>query len=370
MAASGSQLPFRSEAFDLVYLAHVLGEIPDRGGALRECARVIGPDGVVAVTEGLPDPDFISHARLLRMASGVGLFPTEHFGGRWHYTQRFAKRSATFRSDPARSLSAAIVALSLVATACPLSPPSLPDTSQFELDLEVIRELANAEPGPLPERVNVAVVKESPKPAAGVFGGLRFDTVIFVWTSFQIVYADRFLVVDAPPESPAVQDALRHADRILVTHEHPDHVGGIVQSRHLAEFSDRLVLTKEQGVGVPAPLEPLAYDRHHRVAPGVVLVRAAGHTPGSQLVYVQLRSGRELMLAGDVAWHRSQFELPRGRPRISSWLMNEDAEAVGHQLRKLHELSGGAMLVVVSHDRDQLETYVAEGVLGRGFETR
>jgi ubiquinone/menaquinone biosynthesis C-methylase UbiE len=94
VAASGSQLPFVNEAFDLVYLAHVLGEIPDRSGALRECARVIGPDGVVAVTEGLPDPDFISHARLLRMASGVGLIPTEHFGGRWHYTQRFAKRSA------------------------------------------------------------------------------------------------------------------------------------------------------------------------------------------------------------------------------------------------------------------------------------
>ena len=92
VAASGSQLPFRNEAFDLVYLVHVLGEIPDRSGALRECARVIRPDGVVAVTEGLPDPDFIRGARLLRMASEVGLLPTERFGGRWHYTQRFAKR--------------------------------------------------------------------------------------------------------------------------------------------------------------------------------------------------------------------------------------------------------------------------------------
>jgi len=92
VAASGSQLPFRNEAFDLVYLAHVLGEIPDRSEALRECARVIGPTGVVAVKEGLPDPDFIRSARLLRLASEVGLFPTERFGGRWHYTQRFAKR--------------------------------------------------------------------------------------------------------------------------------------------------------------------------------------------------------------------------------------------------------------------------------------
>ncbi len=271
-------------------------------------------------------------------------------------------------------MGAAIAALALTA-ACPLSPPPLPDTSRFELDLEVVRGLANAGPGRLPQRVNVAFVAESHKLAAGVFGGLRFDTAIFVWTSFQIAYADRFLVVDAPPDDPAVQDALRHADRILVTHEHPDHIGGIAHSSHLVEFSDRLLLTKEQSVGFPAEtlalLAPLVYDRYYRVAPGVVLVRAAGHTPGSQLIYVQLRGGLELVLAGDVAWHRSQFELPRGRPRISSWLMDEDAEAVGHQLRRLHELSGEPTIrVVVSHDRDQLESYVAEGVLGMGFETR
>jgi ubiquinone/menaquinone biosynthesis C-methylase UbiE len=89
VCASGSQLPFRPRAFDLVFLSHVLGEIPDRTAALAEYARVLRPSGTLAITEGLPDPDFIRCARLVRMARAVGFRPAEHFGRALHYTQRF-----------------------------------------------------------------------------------------------------------------------------------------------------------------------------------------------------------------------------------------------------------------------------------------
>ena len=89
MCASGSQLPFRAGAFDLVFLAHVLGEIPDRAGALADCARVLRPAGTLAVTEGLPDPDFIRAARLVHMAAAAGFEPAERLGRTLHYTQRF-----------------------------------------------------------------------------------------------------------------------------------------------------------------------------------------------------------------------------------------------------------------------------------------
>ncbi len=91
VCASGSRLPFRAGAFDLVFLAHVLGEIPDRSGALAEYARVLHPSGTLAITEGLPDPDFIRSGRLAGMAATAGFTPAEHFGGRFHYTQRFRK---------------------------------------------------------------------------------------------------------------------------------------------------------------------------------------------------------------------------------------------------------------------------------------
>ncbi|HKA43487.1 MAG TPA: class I SAM-dependent methyltransferase [Burkholderiales bacterium] len=89
VCASGSQLPFRANAFDLVFLSQVLGEIPDRTGALSEYARVLRPSGTLAITEGLPDPDFIRCARLVRMARGAGFRPAERFGRTFYYTQRF-----------------------------------------------------------------------------------------------------------------------------------------------------------------------------------------------------------------------------------------------------------------------------------------
>ncbi len=89
VCASGSRLPFRSGAFDAVFLAHVLGEIPDRTSALAEYARVLRPNGTLAITEGMPDPDFIRQPRLVRMASAAGFRPGERFGRALHYTQRF-----------------------------------------------------------------------------------------------------------------------------------------------------------------------------------------------------------------------------------------------------------------------------------------
>lgn len=93
VCASGSRVPFRSRAFDLVFLSHVLGEIPDRAGALAEYARILRPSGTLAVTEGLPDPDFIRCARLVRMAHAAGFRPAERFGRGFHYTQRFRPES-------------------------------------------------------------------------------------------------------------------------------------------------------------------------------------------------------------------------------------------------------------------------------------
>ena len=88
VCASGSELPFRSRTFDLIFLSHVLGEIPDRTAALAEYARVLRPGGTLAVTEGLPDPDFIRVGRLIEMARAAGFQCGERFGHAYHYTQR------------------------------------------------------------------------------------------------------------------------------------------------------------------------------------------------------------------------------------------------------------------------------------------
>ncbi len=145
----------------------------------------------------------------------------------------------------------------------------------------------------------------------------------------------------------------------------------------------RLRLTREQlantaaldEMAFPAPLrealEPLEYGTYHALVPGVVLVKAAGHTPGSQLVYVALADGRELLLIGDVAWHLDQIAELHYRPRlVTNFFLGEDRQAVLHQFRALHDLreQQPALHVIVSHDRDQRTRLIRDGVIAAGFE--
>jgi ubiquinone/menaquinone biosynthesis C-methylase UbiE len=89
--ASGSALPFREGAFDRAFLVTVLGEIPDKNGALAELHRVLRSEGVLAVTEQLPDPDYVRTPVLLRLAEVAGFRATERFGGWREFTQRFVR---------------------------------------------------------------------------------------------------------------------------------------------------------------------------------------------------------------------------------------------------------------------------------------
>jgi ubiquinone/menaquinone biosynthesis C-methylase UbiE len=87
--ASGSALPFRAAAFDRAFLVSVLGEIPDKKGAMAELRRVLRPGGVLAVTEGLPDPDYVRAPVLLRLGGEAGFRAAERFGSFAQFTQRF-----------------------------------------------------------------------------------------------------------------------------------------------------------------------------------------------------------------------------------------------------------------------------------------
>jgi ubiquinone/menaquinone biosynthesis C-methylase UbiE len=94
VCGSASALPFRSGSFDRILLVSVLGEVPDRAGALRECARLLSNDGALLVGEAIVDPDYVRRAVLVREASDAGLMAGDRVGSWVSYTQRFAARPA------------------------------------------------------------------------------------------------------------------------------------------------------------------------------------------------------------------------------------------------------------------------------------
>jgi ubiquinone/menaquinone biosynthesis C-methylase UbiE len=79
-------LPFRAEAFDVVFIAAVLGEVPDRQACLREVRRTLRPGGKLVVNEVRGDADYISTAELDRACREAGLRPRRRRRGRLRWT--------------------------------------------------------------------------------------------------------------------------------------------------------------------------------------------------------------------------------------------------------------------------------------------
>jgi glyoxylase-like metal-dependent hydrolase (beta-lactamase superfamily II) len=283
-----------------------------------------------------------------------------------------------------------------------LDSAAVPESSGYVLDIERVRALATQTGQPLPERVNAVHVASAEQPHGVVVAGAGLDRVEMVRTAFQVVYPDdgRTIIIDTTydrsqherraAELPfddaafeAVQQAMRRAHAIVVTHEHADHLGGLARSPHLQELLTKALLTPEQlsdptrlndagfASGALDGYEALRYRGMHAVAPGMVLIKAPGHSPGSQMIYVRLASDRELLFVGDIAWNMENIESLTGRPLLVTYFfLREDRAAVLAQLRSLHELlqREPQLQPVVAHDGAQLQAHVAAGRISMGFE--
>lgn len=84
-------LPFADGSFDLVLLAAVLQEIPDRSAALLEVKRVLRDGGICAVSEFLPDPDYPLKRTTARLLERAGFTIEVISGGVFDYTVRAVK---------------------------------------------------------------------------------------------------------------------------------------------------------------------------------------------------------------------------------------------------------------------------------------
>ena len=91
---SAYELPFDDNSLDLIYMVTVLQEIPDRQRALKEVKRVLKSDGILAVTEFLPDPDYVLKSTTIKICKKAGFILDKVSGNFWNYTVRFKKEFA------------------------------------------------------------------------------------------------------------------------------------------------------------------------------------------------------------------------------------------------------------------------------------
>jgi SAM-dependent methyltransferase len=84
-------LPYDDGSFDAIYMLAVIGEIPDPDRAMRQFYRVLAPEGTLAFSEMLVDPDYPRARTLIAKAAGTGFQLREKVGNAFYYTLVFEK---------------------------------------------------------------------------------------------------------------------------------------------------------------------------------------------------------------------------------------------------------------------------------------
>lgn len=294
---------------------------------------------------------------------------------------------------------ACLVVVGFVGNYVLLARAPIPTETSFTIDMGEVERLALSMGDGLPVEVRSLVIAEGTFPAWAVAAGGRGE-IPMAFMAYQIVYPDRTVVIDscadratfeAIPYKPSVysdenyailQESLKDASLVLMTHEHFDHLGGVATSPYLDAILPHLLLSAEQAQsyliqdnGFPAGAldgyTPVSYDRYHAAAPGIVLIKAPGHTPGQQIIYVRTTTGQYLFL-GDIVWSRENLAREVNRPLLISLMMKEDLDSARGQIRwiidNLYANPDNTVIYPIAHDGRQLREYIEAGAIVEGFK--
>ncbi len=183
------------------------------------------------------------------------------------------------------------------------------------------------------------------------------------------------------PEIQArVDAALGDAGLILITHEHPDHLGSLAALggaplREAARLNAKQLPSAPLAATLPWRVRDgltarIAPDAPQAVAPGVVVIPASSHTPGSQMIFVRLANGREYLFAGDIATLDSSWRELRARSRlVGDWIAPEQRGEVYAWLLTIRALKAQApgLVVVPGHDFEKIIDPLAKNGIVRDF---
>lgn len=279
-----------------------------------------------------------------------------------------------------------------------------PDTAPAGLlDIDQWRNMIRDADGDLPTGVRVLEVGHDSAPMLAARAGAFTGQWLTSYNSVQIVFPGSTLIIggalDRPTAEGMVQaeadwlfddaayrtlvDSMLRADKVLITHEHLDHVMAIARHPDPDALAPRLWLNAPQtralarwaGGELPAALRdvpPRLAGTVQLVAPGVVAIPMAGHTPGALLFFVTLQNGREYLMIGDTVWSMSSIQALTMRPVFTQFVVfdpNEDRDAIRTQVRAIHDLmqANPQLTVFPSHDRIWLGKLSAEGLISWGF---
>ncbi len=273
----------------------------------------------------------------------------------------------------------------------------------YAINIAEVRLLADGQPGEKPQILRVETVAHVSPPEAFVVAGDSWKSIDLPICSYEVVYGDHLAVLDTALNANVAKamgatafdsaaytrmsDAMARASLIVVTHEHPDHIGGLLAQPDLKKLLAVTRLSREQVDELRPNLnkdsftplhlptnavdgyKPLEYARYMALAPGIVLIKTPGHTPGSQMIYVRRADGVEFLFLGDVAWIMRNVETQREKARLVDWMADENRVQVRQELAGLNQLhlEHPEIHLVAGHDAAAIDSLVKGGLFVKGF---
>jgi glyoxylase-like metal-dependent hydrolase (beta-lactamase superfamily II) len=280
---------------------------------------------------------------------------------------------------------------------------AVPAQSAYKTDIAAWRQLVSGDSAQLPNEMRVEIVGQDAVPLGAMQAGSPFEDYPRVRASFQLNGPAGSVIIDTAMDKAIAAKAQRGpnaqfdeaaygrmiaamgvAAKVAVTHEHPDHIGGVARFPMPERLAERLVLTRKQYEGLGASTVdakvPPAYANAQildlqtpmRIAPGVVMIPAAGHTPGSVMFYVRMADQHEILFLGDIAWVLSNVRDLKTRPRFTQqffMVSGEDRAKVADQIRALHDLAAAepALTMIPAHDAPVIEALIGSGLIKEQF---
>ena len=276
-----------------------------------------------------------------------------------------------------------------------------PNDGSFRIDLAAIRAEAARLSGSGPIRVETETLARRTVPKIAMVSGSDWTETDIVQLSHRLVFPDRSVLIDTGFDVKTaagfeverydgaawhrILKAMDQASAIVITHEHSDHIGGLINGPRLGAVLPKALLNPAQFAEGPqiGPLawpsgsregyRPFAYSGIKAIAPGVVLIRTPGHTPGSQMIYVRRADGREYLFMGDTASLAANVREQRIRSRlVTDFITHEDRRTVMLQTRELARLAREypQLVLVPGHDEEAVVAMQRSGLLTTVFSVR